>query len=634
MKKKFNNLNEQVLRMKSLFNDERLYGNIENDEKIITEQYKLFSNIADAFKVSLKSFNQLDTFTKFLNREINNVDDIIKHVDDFEDMWKIIDKNLNTVLLKSNLIKLKKVIELDKLKNISQEELKLFLKGFPYQGGMQDIIYDMWAKSKGLSTSLPQKVDNRVVKLDPKTKEIVIGTSNKGVISYKNKEGKVTVIEKDPEFDSFEYVTDQPTKEDGEDFSQGEAGEDFSQGEDGEDFFKGEDGEDFFQGEDLPENPTVENINGKKINLTFENITKLFNFIKNKFKKGDNVLMSMDDKSFEAFVEKMKSEGIKVKKTSDLNELYDLWLKLNPKQMTNEEKEVGKGLIERVLTNKYSKNFINPFQFYEDTSKVAFGKGTDFTNRASAIGFWGTKAVIRVHLFIIAQSVIDSIINEKSIQAGAVDIGSDITAFWKGDWINKKPIEEFGWNLVKGAVLKASNNKIDCDDIRLKLRIGASDALKGVTDGTSFITCKDIKEKNDEEIIKLAFSKVKDKEMLVVSEFIKKGQGFDTSTIEDIKVKVNRLINFVLEEGIKDNDEYNLKGTIRQLREKGCPDLDQKEIDTKFLKDNGYEEVTVTLVNPETIEQGIKDEIKVGGGDENSENSGTNSNVDNRSGIK
>ena len=122
--------------------------------------------------------------------------------------------------------------------------------------------------------------------------------------------------------------------------------------------------------------------------------------------------------------------------------------------------------------------------------------------------------------------------------------------------------------------------------------------------------------------------------MLVVSEFIKKGQGFDTSTIEDIKVKVNRLINFVLEEGIKDNDEYNLKGTIRQLREKGCPDLDQKEIDTKFLKDNGYEEVTVTLVNPETIEQGIKDEIKVGGGDENSENSGTNSNVDNRSGIK
>jgi len=250
MKKNFKTLNEEINRMKSLFGENRLYGNIENEEKIITEQYKFFSNIADAFKVTLKSFDQLETFTKFINREINNVDDLIKHVDEFESMWAIVSKNLNIVKLKNNLNKLKKLIELDKLKTLSEEQIKVALKGFPQEGGMQEMVFDLWAKSKGLSNNLPQKVDTRIVKVDPKTGTMVVGTKNeKGIIVYKNEKGEVVMVEKGGDDVEPSVKPDDETniKQEYEDV----------------------------EWEDVSEGTTVEDLDGKNIKGTEENISNI-----------------------------------------------------------------------------------------------------------------------------------------------------------------------------------------------------------------------------------------------------------------------------------------------------------------------------------------------------------------------
>jgi hypothetical protein len=203
MKKKYNTLNEEINRIKSLFNEGRLYGNlVDKEEEIITEQRKFLSNITDAFSIALKTTDPkiLKKFQDFMNVEIRNVDDIIKHVEDFEDLWRIVVPNLNTSKVKENLDRVKNAIEEGKLKDLSRENLfDNVLPGFPEKGGMRDMIHNFWKEAKGESRNLPEKVETRIVKTDPDTGALVIGTKNeKGVIVYKNKKGGVAFIENPP----------------------------------------------------------------------------------------------------------------------------------------------------------------------------------------------------------------------------------------------------------------------------------------------------------------------------------------------------------------------------------------------------------------------------------------------------
>ena len=203
MKKKYNTLNEEINRIKSLFNEGRLYGNlVDKEEEIITEQRKFLSNITDAFSIALKTTDPkiLKKFQDFMNVEIRNVDDIIKHVEDFEDLWRIVVPNLNTSKVKENLDRVKNAIEEGKLKDLSRENLfDNVLPGFPEKGGMRDMIHNFWKEAKGESINLPEKVETRIVKTDPNTGALVIGTKNeKGVIVYKNKKGGEAFIENPP----------------------------------------------------------------------------------------------------------------------------------------------------------------------------------------------------------------------------------------------------------------------------------------------------------------------------------------------------------------------------------------------------------------------------------------------------
>ena len=198
MRKNFNTINEEINRMKSLFGENRLYGNLV-DNNIISEQRKFFSNLTDAFKVTLKSFDQLDTFTKFINSEINTIDDIIKHIDEFEDMWKVVSKNLNTTKLKSNLQKLKTLKDNGNLKNIPEDKMKAALKGFPKEGGMQEMVFDFWLDSKGMSSNLPQKVENRIAKINEDgslSSEFNSGTGANNFVlsSYLQSDGKIIIV--------------------------------------------------------------------------------------------------------------------------------------------------------------------------------------------------------------------------------------------------------------------------------------------------------------------------------------------------------------------------------------------------------------------------------------------------------
>jgi hypothetical protein len=595
MKKKFNNLNEQVLRMKSLFNDERLYGNIENDEKIITEQYKLFSNIADAFKVSLKSFNQLDTFTKFLNREINNVDDIIKHVDDFEDMWKIIDKNLNTVLLKSNLIKLKKVIELDRLKNMSQEDLKIFLKGIPVQGGMQDIIYDIWAKSKGLSTNLPQKVDNRVVKLDPKTKEIVIGTSNKGVIAYKNKEGKVTVVEKDPNYKPDEDTFD--TK----------GGEDTTKKEDFEDV-------DYEEIIDVKEGTPFDSLDGKKVSLDEELIDSLDDKIKKGTESGNFVKFSIIGEGEEGIkaakemmdtITKGKSESAYFTPNNPAETMIDN--STASEEVKNQLKKSG--LLKKLFTEYPTKYVLNPSTYLP---KEEFLK--DANSRWNRRGW---QVLFRVVLDFALYEYLTTPDDSTFIRHATSDLYKLSDYVLKTSNIENTPAE-----FVKGicdGIEDTTKSKQFCFKLKQTLKNKINTNFKSKIEDENI--CSDLLKNNNDVIIKQLFDKTTEE---AKSEIIKSFENkLKSSKLFSLESEIEKVSNFFLTNDTENEEINNLKLQMLTELEKKRISCIAEEAKEKALKEQGLKEVEVTVV-PSDIEQGIKKELDLGGegnsssGEENS----------------
>ena len=203
MKRRYNTLNEEKNRIKSLFGESRLYGNLVSNEKtnLITEAgpgKRFFAkNLAKAFSVTLKTFEDLGNFTKFLNREINSVDDMIKHVDDFPVIWKSIAKKTDMLAVRRNLVKLSKLDEMGKLKGISEESIVKIINGFPNEGGMQDMILDMWLVANGKSKKLPAVIDTRIAVIDPKSGELVIGKQNTetGVVVGINKNGEMVTVE-------------------------------------------------------------------------------------------------------------------------------------------------------------------------------------------------------------------------------------------------------------------------------------------------------------------------------------------------------------------------------------------------------------------------------------------------------
>ena len=169
MRKRYNTLNEEMNRMKSLFDESRLYGNLVDNQKenIISEQYKFLQRLKNLGKIKLKSFEDIKILEDFMNRKIRNVDDILKHVDDFDTMWKIIIPNLDTTALRRQLGFLKEVVDADQLKNIPKDILlNDILPSFPKKGGMRDMVYDMWLVSRGESRLLPATTETRVLKVD------------------------------------------------------------------------------------------------------------------------------------------------------------------------------------------------------------------------------------------------------------------------------------------------------------------------------------------------------------------------------------------------------------------------------------------------------------------------------------
>ena len=165
MRKKYNNLNEELKRMKSLFSEEKLYGNL-NETVLLTEQgpgRRILDALDSAGSSIAKAIKNVDPklATNFLNAEIRNFDDLSRHLNDYKSLWKSM--GIDWDYANDVVLSISSWEKSGKLKNISNSDMLAIINDLPTQGDLRGIIFDLWKESNGLYAPPKTKVQTVVV---------------------------------------------------------------------------------------------------------------------------------------------------------------------------------------------------------------------------------------------------------------------------------------------------------------------------------------------------------------------------------------------------------------------------------------------------------------------------------------
>ena len=195
--KKILTLNEEINRMKSLFNDSRVHGNL-NESNLLTEQgvgkklMKALSNVA----VVLKGFDP-KLLTNFLETEIRNYDDLSRHLNQYDSLWrKIIPSTKDFDYVKDMASELSRIQSKNTLNQLDEKLMKDLLKGIPEEGGLREAFLDMWLESQGKSIKNVPDNTQRVVVKDVKTGENVLHVKDEGgnIKTYREEGGEMKEV--------------------------------------------------------------------------------------------------------------------------------------------------------------------------------------------------------------------------------------------------------------------------------------------------------------------------------------------------------------------------------------------------------------------------------------------------------
>jgi hypothetical protein len=579
MKKKYNTLNEEMNRMKSLFGESRLYGNLVGNEKtnLITEQgpgKRFFArNLAKAFSVSLKSFEDLGQFTKFLNREINSVDDMIKHVDDFPVMWKAVTRNkIDMSKVRKNLDLLKKIDKGGKFKGLSKENALTIVNGFPAEGGMQDMVKDMWLVANG--KSLPTVIDTRIAVIDPKSGELIFGKQNSetGVVVATNSNGDIVTVEKPKgEWKKGDDIDVERTDIEGE----------------------------FVDFEEIPNGTPLDDLNGKKVDLTDENVEAVLEAIeklgKEEAAKGNTVINNFyvsDSKGVEINMGSGSGSGGKstdemaqeiVENTTPPKDVPEAEL-LNWKQKAIKATKsrlwkIGKG----------TRYWWNPLTIGESFPKTHVG----FENKR--YGQVILRTFVLLPLTYEAYKTIDS---EERVFYGPIEhnfIGTTYQDFM--DFIGyssnfKDDIIEASEYLIATTIRGLSQKKIDPDLVRVDVKKRVSDEIYYINTDTinpetgerfSTLTCeKLLSMSSDGDVIKYLFENHMDNTILREMKKIDV-KGISTDNYQKLKDELQKFMVTVMG---NTNSSKKFVDSVEKVREKCKTNQKTNKEMIEFMKDD------------------------------------------------
>lgn len=588
MKRKYNTLNEEMNRMRSLFGESRLYGNLvdEKNKNIVSEQYRFFRNLDSIYKVTLKSFDDLGNFTKFINREIRNVDDIIKHLDDFDSLWRVVLPNVkNWAGVKNNLNKLKTLMDSNKLKDIPEEIwVSKVLPGFPEKGGMRDMVNDMWRTANGKSPYLPQKVETRIVKTDPNSGALVVGTkSENGVITYKNKEGDIVMVEKDPNVKVDDGGTN--IKSDIEDV-------------------------DYIE---VKPGTSLDELDGKTVAATEENVVNVTDSVGEKIaeetKKGNKVVFTITgegDEGVKAAQEMMEditsNKGGTKSQDEVVDEIVGEVVDQNPDVNPTEVKKTYKDRLKNFAWG--TRYWWNPTTYLPNEKWLAekWGKNVTWTKDSNRwVNSRGAKIIFRLLIvggtYEVGKTIIDP--DRDFFESGKnnifVNTWKDITRLLgavKAIW-NSDTMEDMTMEAIDAALLNIANT--DVKVVKQKVIQKATDEILYINsketndDGSrkSTMTCTKLSGmKTDDEVIKYIIGQHKDGE--IANELTRiKGElgGTGSEEYQDARKYLEQYFEKVIEKSIGLKE---LKQAIGEART-ACEEAAKEQSEIDYINSEEYE---------------------------------------------
>ena len=165
MKRRYGNLNEEMNRIKSLFTEERLYGNLK-ENKLLTEQ-GIGRRLADALETAsssvAKAIKNVDPklATNFLNAEINTFDDLAKHLNDYKSLWRSM--GINWEYANDAILSFKKWSDSGFLKTADDKLILQVINDLPSEGDLRGMVFDLWKESKGKYTPPKTKSKTTIV---------------------------------------------------------------------------------------------------------------------------------------------------------------------------------------------------------------------------------------------------------------------------------------------------------------------------------------------------------------------------------------------------------------------------------------------------------------------------------------
>jgi hypothetical protein len=289
------------------------------------------------------------------------------------------------------------------------------------------------------------------------------------------------------------------------------------------------------------------------------------------------------------------------------DEVLEKYVKASDEVIPPKEISKFRKYLVNILTKYPSKYFINfpaagegrlkglgDFSFDPITKKMKHPA----REKVAQVALYGGQVVLRTIVIMpstafLSYTLYKDVKYDRNILTGAM---IDFTIIGKKimEWGSKLSASKQFLDGLKGSIDVATDGAVDADIVINNMTSAATLAIKNAQSGDSHISCTDLLNKSDDEIIKMSFLEIKREEKARVAEILQEkfgGPGLHIDKINKIKSDVSQVIDFVINQGLIDSETSGLGTAVIQMREKCRLEKENQEA----LDAYGSKEYKVTI---------------------------------------
>jgi len=526
MKNKMKTLNEEISRMKSLFSEERLYGNLVKNTSMLHEQRRPLQSLKRAFTAGLKTIDP-KILTNYLNFKIGTFDDLSKHIDEFPNVWKqLIPASVDLVKVNSFIKSLDYMANTGQLKNVDENVFVAALKDVPTEGGMRETVVELYSEALG---------NSKVIEMNP-TKIEVEKVGDEILITKTDGTGKVDQYKKN-EKGEFENVDPkkrevEPTKPKGDEVVN-------------------------------PIGKSLDELDGKTVVATEENMTAIATEANKVQGEGNHVIIIQDGAKVDNINIQNNPKGpiegtpVNVDKIKEkIDDMPDIEEKTRMQKIWSGTKSA----------------IAWPFKAYLKYPGLNAGMGGRFK-------FYGLRLIVYPAAFYSAYIGIDAARKGQNPIRAVFDEWANIIA---GFFPDAQEIAEEAMKGLNDALERATDNKYNLATAKTNVLNKTIGNFEKIASGQHpIINCKNINDKTDSQILSAMSMGVIEEETAAIQQIIINMPGLSEEQITDYKRDSEKVFDGMMSLSGEYGD--NWKSAIENAKAECVKNQKPKEVNIKVI---------------------------------------------------